>query len=78
MGDKSMNENQKIELKKAFERQGFEVVPSREQFKKIVGDLFRTQYKQEGYKISQVYNKLSKDLGYSWHSLSVALVKYHQ
>lgn len=48
-------------------------IPSFQQFKQLVKHEHATKYKQMGYKLSHVYNEMSKLYGFNWHTLSVFL-----
>ncbi len=67
--DKKIYEN----IKKNLTNEQKESLPSFQQFKKIVKYKFDNEYKDKGYKLSHVYNELSKSYGFNWNTLSAFL-----
>lgn len=54
-------------------------IPSVEQFKKIVKHEFETIYKEKGFKLSHIYNKKARELGFkNWNLLSAFLKKHDE
>lgn len=49
-------------------------IPTHEQFKKIVKEIFDTKYRNTEYKLSHVYNLVSREYGFKdWNTLSAFL-----